>query len=305
LLRRGELAVWAHKLPTRLFRVREHAVYIVVQAGRLNGIDPETYPARSPKIAEGRLISRIVEAHAVGLATRIIGEAIAISVTLKIAGTEAAAADLKEVSALQTAIHQADRRGDFEGAVRDAEECVTITKDTAAGPEEASASPYYCVYYLGSALRKGRGVPRDEGRAFGLLKALAASDPDGDAALDLAEDYLDGAGTPRNSIEAAVIFWRVEHGAWSFYSDYWGMCTAGCESLYSHEKVVEERLARELSFAEKQQSELIAADRFPDIAARAKRRDGQVEATVAVVAALTGGLLWWRTRSRKRFVQSP
>jgi hypothetical protein len=243
----------------------------------------------------------------VGLGMRVIGGAIVTTAALQIgaARAEPTANDWKEVSALRTAIYQADRRGDFEGAVRDAEECVTITKGTAARPNDASGSPYYCVYYLSSALRKGRGVPRDEGRAFGLLKALAASDPDGDAALDLAEDYLDGDGTPRNPIEAAVIFWRVEHGTWSIYSDYWGMCTAGCESLYSHEKVVKERLARELSSAEKQQSKLMAADRYPDIAARAKRRDGQVDATVAVVATLTGGLLWWRTRSRKRFRQNP
>ena len=53
---------------------------------------------------------------------------------------------------------------------------------------------------------------------------LVATDRDSDAALSLAEAYLDGVGTSRDPIEAAVILWRVQHGAWSIYNDYWGMC---------------------------------------------------------------------------------
>jgi hypothetical protein len=230
---------------------------------------------------------------------RIIGAATAISAALQIGATRAepVAADWKKILELRTAILQSDNQGDFERAVRYAEECVTITKGTAVG------SSYYCIYYLSSALRRGRGVPRDEERAFGPLNALVALNPNDDAALDLAQDYLDGAGTLRNPIEAAVVFWRVEHGAWSFYSDYWGMCN-NCESLHAHAKVVGERIARELTAAEKQQSAVIAAGRFPDVTDRAKRRDRQIEAILAVVATLIGSLLWYN-RFRKPVGHNP
>lgn len=235
---------------------------------------------------------------------RIIIAAAATSTALQIGAIRAAEPaeyDWREMQAIKMKVVQFDKRGDFERAVSAAEQC--IAKSVAYG---AHAPDFYCNHYLSSALKTGRGITRDQERAFELLKGLVASDPNGDAALDLVEDYLDGAGTSRNPVEAAVVFWRVEHGTWSSYGDYWGMCK-NCEDFYSRKKVVEERLARELTPTEKYRSEVIAEDRFPDIAARAKRRDRKIEAVVTVLAALAGSLLalagsllYWRGRNRKR-----
>jgi hypothetical protein len=226
----------------------------------------------------------------------IVSSAILASVASEIgaASAEPAKAGLKDILALKMAVYQSDRRGDFDRAVGAAEQC--IAKSVAYG---ANAPNFYCIHYLSSALKTGRGITRDQERAFELLKGLVALDPNDDAALDLVEDYLDGAGTSRNPIEAAVVFWRVEHGAWSSYSDYLGMCK-NCEDFHAHEKAVEARLARELTPTEKYRSEIVAEDRFPDIAAHAKQRDRKIETTVTVLAALAGSLLYWRRRNRKR-----
>lgn len=201
----------------------------------------------------------------------------------------------EEVLALQKTIHAADRGGDFEGAVRAAEDCVTIS---ATDPNRPPGNPY-CVMYLSSALRTGRGVARDEGRAFRLLKAIVAEDPDDEAALDLAEDYLDGVGTARDPIEGAVIFWRTQHGAWSFYSDHWGMCDE-CQSFFVHEKAVGERVAREVSPDQLRQSAIIAASRFPEIEARVALRRRQITIGAGSVLLAIVGAYGWYARFRKR-----
>jgi hypothetical protein len=197
---------------------------------------------------------------------------------------------------------EADRRGDFSGAVQSAEGCLAVL---AAGPTEAGKglSEYFCKYYLGSALRKGRGVPRDEQRAFDLLDTLAGADPDGDAALDVAEMYLSGEGISRDPIEAAVIVWRVRHGAWSFYSPYWGMCN-NCEGLWAHEKAFQQRLDRELTSDEKQQAEALGTIRFPEVAARVRNRDRQVAIGTAFLIALIGGTVWLCRRFSTRSISN-
>ena len=116
------------------------------------------------------------------------------------------------MQAFSQSIREADSKGDFERAAHAAEQCLAVVAND------------YCKLYLSSSLRTGRGVPRDEERAFAILQNLVATDRDSDAALSLAEAYLDGVGTSRDPIEAAVILWRVQHGAWSIYNDYWGMC---------------------------------------------------------------------------------
>lgn len=226
----------------------------------------------------------------------------ALNIDVSIA-TKANATDWREVQTFQQAINQADRRGDFETAANQAGKCVAITRSTSTEPWTAAGNPY-CAYYLASALRNGRGIPRDEGRAFVLLKDLAETDHDSDAALALAEAYLDGAGTPRDPVEAGVILWRVEHGAWSTYSDHWGMCD-NCDEFWAHDKVVNERIDRELTAEEKKRAAAIGAARFPEIAARVRHRDIQLEATTAILVAMTGSLLWWRRRSRRRSNREP
>ncbi|MET2832159.1 hypothetical protein [Mesorhizobium shangrilense] len=197
---------------------------------------------------------------------------------------------------LQQEIFQADRRGDFKSAAHAAEECVTMAS------AESDKLPYYCAYYLSSALKLGKGILRDQNRAFPLLKSITAKDLDDEAALALVENYLDGAGTPRDAIEAGIVFWRVQHGAWSIYSAYWGMCNE-CEEFRKHERIVAYRIARELTAEEKQTAESLAIARFPAIAERAKHRDAQIKRMQALILALiavVGCLIWWRRRSRKQ-----
>lgn len=225
--------------------------------------------------------------------------ALNIGVTI---AAKAEATDWRDAETLKQPIREADRRGDFENATNAAEKCVTITRG-ARTESKSAPGDYYCMYYLSSALRNGRGVPRDERRAFLLLNDLVATYRDDDAALDLAEAYLDGAGTSRDPVEAGVIFWRVKHGAWSIYSDYWGMCN-NCEEFWAHEKVVGERIERELTTTEKKQANTIGAARFPEIAARVTYRDVQIEVATAVLIAATGSLLWLFFRSLKWFFRS-
>jgi hypothetical protein len=222
-------------------------------------------------------------------------------ITVSAASADTMVVDRGKISGLQTAIYQADHSGDFAAAVHTAQECIAISKGTAASVDDEGGNPF-CVHYLSDALRDGRGVPRDEVRAFALAKYLAASDADGDAALDLAQGYLDGKATPRDPIEAAVILWRVEHGLWSFYSRFWGLCD-DCADLRAHMKVLDARIAREMSPEEKHRAVLIALNRFPAIAERVKQRDGQVTALLGLgllaALSLAGSLIWWWTRSRR------
>ena len=206
--------------------------------------------------------------------------------------------DRQVLAALFTALRQADRLGDFERADEIARKCITLTSGMQAS---AGATPddYYCRYYLSSALRKGRGVPRNEARAFALLSDLVAKDPDGDAALDLTEEYLDGLGPSRDPVEAGVTFWRIKHGAWSVYSNYWGMCDE-CRTFLNHEKVVGERIERELTADERKQAEAIAVNRFPEIAVRVRHRDRQIKGLRTIEAVLIGGLLWLSSRWYRR-----
>lgn len=185
---------------------------------------------------------------------------------------------------------QADRRGDFKSAAHAAEQCVTMSS------AESAELPCYCAYYLSSALRLGKGLPRDQDRAFSLLKSVTAKDMDDEAALALVESYLDGAGTPHDAIEAGIVFWRAEHGAWSIYSPYWGMCNE-CGEFHRYERLVAYRIARELTAEEKQAAESLAIARFPAIAERVKRRDAQIEWMKALLPGV-GCLIWWRRRSR-------
>jgi hypothetical protein len=214
---------------------------------------------------------------------------------ITIALNDARATDWHEAQLLQQAIFNADRRGDFEGAARNADKCVTMT----TGGSDGSPGSYYCTYYLSSALRTGKGIPRDENRAFTLLRSLTPTDHDGDAALALAECYLDGVGTPRDPIEAGIVLWRVKHGAWSIYSDYWGMCD-NCEQLWAHEKAVEKRIEQELTAEERTRADNLAAARFPEIAERVTHRDVQIEAAALAAVATVGSLIGWCQWSRKR-----
>ncbi len=222
-------------------------------------------------------------------------------IMMKAANADSTLVAPAKISGLQTAIYQADQRGDFATAVQAAEKCIAITKGTTTAVSDQAANPT-CVYYLSKALRDGRGIPRDETRAFALVKDLAARDADGNAALDLAQGYLDGKAIPRNPVEAAVILWRVEHGLWSFYSKYWGMCD-DCEDLWAHMKALDARISREMTPEERHRATLIAVDRFPAVAARVKLRDQQVTAllvlAVLTAASLTGGLISWWMRSRR------
>jgi hypothetical protein len=232
----------------------------------------------------------------------LIWLAITIGAALDISCAQAQSSEQRwqEVTRFHQAISEADRRGDFSAAVQSAEVCLAL----AAVPTEAGKglSDHFCKYYLGSALRKGRGVARDEQRAFLILNTLATADES--AALDVAEMYLDGEGTSRDPIDAAVILWQVKHGAWSFYSPYWGMCN-NCEGLWAREKTLQQRLNRELTSDEKQQAETLETIRFPEIAARVRSRDTQIMIGVASLIALIGGVVWWRRRlSRRLFVNA-
>lgn len=221
-------------------------------------------------------------------------------ITVSAASADSMVVDRGKIAGFQTAIYQADHSGDFAAAVHTAQECIAISKGTAASIDGEAGNPF-CVHYLSDALRDGRGIPRDEARAFALAKYLAASDADGDAALDLAQGYLDGKATPRDPVEAAVILWRVEHGLWSFYSRYWGLCD-DCTELWAHMKALDARIAREMSPEQRHKAILIALDRFPAIAARVKQRDAQVTALLGLgllaAASLAGSLIRWWMRSR-------
>lgn len=165
---------------------------------------------------------------------------------------------------------------------------------------ESAKLPGYCAYYLSTALKSGKGIPRDQDRAFSLLKSITAKDLDDEPALDLVESYLDGAGTPRDAIEAGIVFWRVEHGGWSIYSDHWGMCD-DCGEFYKHERLVAYRISRELTAEEKQTAESLAIARFPAIAERARHLDAQIDWMEALaLISVVGCLIWWRRRSRKQ-----
>lgn len=224
---------------------------------------------------------------------------------VSVARADSVVVDRGTISGLQAAIYQADQRGDFAVAVHTAEECIAITKGSATPVGDEAGNPF-CIQYLSDALRDGRGIRRDEARAFALVKYLAARDADGDAALDLAQGYLDGKATPRDPVEAAVILWRVEHGLWSFYSRYWGLCD-DCGRLWAHMKALDARIAQEVTPEERQRAASIAADRFPGIVARVKRRDSQVTALFGValfVAASLVGLTLRRLRSRRPILSS-
>jgi hypothetical protein len=221
------------------------------------------------------------------------GLSAAIVVTLGVGislNAKADTADWREIAALHTAIREADRLGDFKRADEIATECVTLTSGIQA---RSSAVPgdYYCTRYLSLALRSGKGLPRDEDSSFVLLRNLVTKYPDDDAALDLVEDYLDGSGTTRDSVEAGVLFWRVEHGGFSIYSQYWGMCD-DCRSLSKHWKTVGDRIRRELTRHERNNAATIASDRFPKIAAQAKHRQRQIAGAATFVVALVGSLHW-------------
>jgi hypothetical protein len=220
-----------------------------------------------------------------------------------IATPAANATDWHKMQTLRQTIFQEDRRRNFEGAVHAAEECMTITKATQDAVKITSGN-YSCAYYLSSALRKGMGITRDEERAVDLLKALVAIDPNDDAALDLAEAYIDGSGTARDPVEAYVLVWRVEHGAWSSYSDHWGMCD-DCNELWAREKAVDERIEQELTPEEKRQAATIAEARFPELAARVKHRQEEIATTIVALVAVAIGLLGWRTRSSRRSGRKP
>src|SRR5262249_39515070 len=151
----------------------------------------------------------------------------------------------------------ADRRGDLKTAIASAEACVALRESM---PFRAAYG--YCENYLGKALLQGNGIAHYARRGLALIKKIAEASPHGDWALDLAEGYLDGNGTPRDAVEAAVITWRVQHGAHSLYSPYWGMCM-NCDELWRKEAALDDRLNRELTPNEKQQASAIAAERFP------------------------------------------
>ncbi|TPN74539.1 hypothetical protein FJ987_13860 [Mesorhizobium sp. CU2] len=213
----------------------------------------------------------------------------------RLAPANADAFDWRNILPLQQEIIQADRRGDFKSAAHAAEQCVT------ASSAELGDVPEYCAYYLSSALKLGKGLPRDQDRAFSLLKSVTTKDMDDEAALALVESYLDGSGTPRDAIEAGIVFWRVEHGAWSIYSPYWGMCDE-CAEFHRYEQLVAYRISRELTAEEKQTAESLAVERFPAIAERVKRRDAQIEwieILIATLIAAFGCLIWWWPRSLK------
>jgi hypothetical protein len=230
---------------------------------------------------------------------RLLLVLLAVSSTVVSTAVEANDVDWRVVQSFQQAIREADRRGDFQTAADQAEKCVAVTKAASTAPLTAEGNRY-CAYYFISALRKGRGTPRDERRAFALLGELAAHDRDGDLALDMAEAYLDGVGTRRDPVEAGVLFWRVEHGAWSVYGDYWGMCE-NCKVLWNHMRVVEERVGRELTEEQKKRAVAIAAGRFPEIAARAADRDQQIRFALVCVFLVAFGVLWWRIRVNRQW----
>jgi hypothetical protein len=70
-----------------------------------------------------------------------------------------------ELEKLHKAIREADQRGDLGDAANAAERCVAITT-TIQTQSKIARVDYYCAYYLSSALRNGRGTPRDEHRAL-------------------------------------------------------------------------------------------------------------------------------------------
>jgi hypothetical protein len=186
----------------------------------------------------------------------------------------------------------ADRRGDFKTAIASAEACVALRESMPSG-----AAYGYCENYLGKALLQGKVAAGDARRGFTLIKNVTAADPDGSWALDLAEAYLDGKGVARDPVEAAVITWRVEHGAFSIYSPYWGMCTE-CSELYRNEAALDKRLNSELTSDQKQQAISAAAERYPEIARTVKRRNTQMTSIATVSFALIASAIWWRRRRR-------
>jgi hypothetical protein len=203
--------------------------------------------------------------------------------------------NLSELGRLIRLTSDADRQSDFKTAVASAEACVAL--------RESMPSGYYgyCENYLGKALLRGNGVARDARRGFALIKKAAEAYPDADWALDLAEAYLNGDGVPPDPVEAAVIAWRVQHGASSVYNSYWGMCL-NCDELWRHAAVLDERLNSELAPNQKQQARGIAAERFPEIAKQVRRQDTQQDTQMFFIAtalfALIASAIWWRRRRR-------
>lgn len=213
------------------------------------------------------------------------------------ANLKAETLDWREVSKLEQSLREAERRNDFEGAAKAAEKCVAVTKNSDAAFQRETGQPY-CARYLAMALRDGKGIKRDEIRAFAIIRGLAAKSDW--QSLDLVEAYLDGMGTPRDHVEAGVIFWRVDHGFLSIYSDYWGMCNE-CEADYSEKEILRQRIERELTPEEKQKADAISLSRFPEIAARVRERDSFLATIImSSVIAISLVVIFILIRSRRR-----
>jgi hypothetical protein len=168
------------------------------------------------------------------------------------ANLKAETTDWREVSKLEQSIIEDGRRNDFDGAVKAAEKCIAVTKNSDAAFQRGTGRPF-CARYLAMALRDGKGINRDEVRAFAIIRALAAKSDW--QSLDLVEAYLDGMGTPRDPVDAGVIFWRVDHGFLSIYSDYWGMCNE-CQVDYSKKETLRRRIEIELTSEQKKRRKL-------------------------------------------------
>ena len=138
---------------------------------------------------------------------RIVAGVVAIGAVMQVgnASAEPGAANGR-VSPIQIGISQSDLRGDFESAVPVAGACLTVSGGTTGTPNNWLVNP-------SCALGEVDGNSRDQARALEIEKVFAGHDADDDAALDLAEDYLDGVDVRRDPVEAAVLVWRVEHGA--------------------------------------------------------------------------------------------
>ena len=120
-----------------------------------------------------------------------------------------------------------------------------------------------------------------------------------DLGLGLAEMHLDGRGTPRNAIEAAVLVWRVAHGAWSIYDPQWGLCKV-CEDTSAQESALDQRLTRELTSDQRREAAAIIVARFPDIVGHVRNRNAQLLVAGALLFAFVAGALLLRVRSASR-----
>jgi len=153
-----------------------------------------------------------------------------------------------------------------------------------------------CQHYYATALQTGKGVPRDEKKAFEILQDLYNIDPWMDAP-DLAQAYLDGMGVDENPVEASVLMWKYEHdGALTWPNDLF--IKYDDTSMVKQNKAIDARLDEIMTPTQWQEATAEELVLYPKLVHQiAMRKLEHLLFSVGVVCLL---LLWVWARSRRK-----